>query len=102
VASSATPAEIRTLVLASWLHLEGLISPDYCAFQIPLEHSGIRLLTPRTVAAAHARGVTVLPWTIDTPEDLEICQQAGVDGINTNYPSTMQGLRASWLLSTLP
>lgn len=98
VASSATPDEIRIMVLASWLHLEGLVSPDYCAFQVPLEWKGLPIVTRRTVAAAQARGVTVLPWTIDTREELAVCQQAGADGINTNLPTMMQSLRPTWSL----
>ena len=96
VASSATPSEIRMMVFASWLHLEGLLSPNYCAFQVPITRYGLPIVTSRTVQAAHNRGVTVLPWTIDNEEDLQICQRAGCDGINTNLPSKMVKLRADW------
>jgi glycerophosphoryl diester phosphodiesterase len=96
VASSATPKEIRNFVLVSWLHLEGLISPDYCALQIPLERHGLTLVSKRTVEAAHSRGVKVLPWTIDTPEGVDVCRQAGVDGFNTNWPSKMEAVRSTW------
>jgi glycerophosphoryl diester phosphodiesterase len=96
VASSATPSEIRTLVLASWLYLEGLVSPDYCAFQVPISRYGLPIVTQRTVQAAHNRGVAVLPWTIDTESDVEICRQAGADGLNTNLPSKMEAVRETW------
>lgn len=96
VASSATPSEIRMMVFASWLHLEGLLSPNYCAFQVPIARYGLPIVTSRTVQAAHNRGVTVLPWTIDSDEDLRICQDAGCDGLNTNLPSKMVKLRADW------
>ena len=88
------------MVFASWLHLEGLVTPDYCAFQVPIERYGLPIVTARTVQAAHNRGVTVLPWTIDSDEDLEICRRTGCDGINTNLPSKMEKLRAEW--PTLP
>lgn len=96
VASSATPGEIRTLVFASWLHLEGLLSPDYCALQVPLSRYGLPIVTARTVQAAHARGIKVLPWTIDLDEQVEICRRAGADGINTNLPTRMQAIRTGW------
>lgn len=96
VASSATPSEIRTMVFASWLHLEALVSPEYCAFQVPIERYGLPIVTRRTVEAAHSRGVVVLPWTIDSDADLEICRRAGADGINTNLPTRMETLRGSW------
>lgn len=96
VATSATPAEIRNFILASLVHLEGIISPDYQALQIPLQASGWDLVTPRTVQAARKRGVWVLPWTIDEDADLEVCRQAGVDGFNTNLPTKMEKARANW------
>lgn len=96
VASSATPSEIRNFVIASKLHLEGVLSPKYSALQIPLRTGGWELVTPRTVQAAKNRGVHVLPWTIDTDADLEICRQAGVDGFNTNFPTKMEKSRANW------
>lgn len=97
VASSATPGEIRNFVLASKLYMEGLVSPDYHALQIPLSASGWDLVTPRTVQAAKNRGLTVLPWTIDRDSDVELCRQAGVDGFNTNLPSRMERVRTNWL-----
>ena len=96
VASSATPSEIRNLVLASVVHLEGVLSPDYSALQVPLHSSGWDLVTPRIVQAANNRGVQVLPWTIDTDADVEVCRQAGVAGFNTNLPSKMEKVRANW------
>ena len=96
VASSATPAEIRIFVLASKLHLEGVISPDYSSLQIPLRASGWDLVTPRTVEAAHNRGLYVLPWTIDSEADVEVCRRAGVDGFNTNLPTKMERVRVNW------
>ena len=96
VASSATPAEIRNLVIASWFGLEGLISPQYSALQVPLERHGITLVSPRIVRAAHARGVRVLPWTLDTDEDVEVCRKAGADGFNTNLPTRMLRYRDNW------
>ncbi len=96
VASSATPKEIRNLVLASWVGLEGLISPQYSALQVPLTRHGITLVSPRTVKAAHARGVYVLPWTLDTNEEVEICRKARADGFNTNLPTQMMPYRNHW------
>ncbi len=96
VATSASPVEIRALVLASRLHLEALISPKYSSVQIPLQYSGIDLVTKRTVDAAHNRGVKVLPWTIDSDADAETCRTAGADGFNTNLPTKMERVRKNW------
>jgi len=97
VAGSATPTEIRNFVLASLVHLEGVISPDYTALQVPLSSDGWDLVTPRIVEAAESRGVRVLPWTIDSDAHVDICRQAGTDGFNTNLPTKMEGVRANWL-----
>jgi glycerophosphoryl diester phosphodiesterase len=97
VATSATPSEIRNFVLASFLRLEGIISPEYSSLQIPLHSSGWDLVTPRVVQAAKKRGLHVLPWTIDTDADVDVCRQAGADGFNTNLPTKMEKVRANWL-----
>ncbi len=97
VATSATPSEIRLFTLAAFCHLEGVISPKYSSLQVPLRASGWSLVTPRTVAAARSRGLKVIPWTIDTEADVEICRQAGVDGFNTNFPTKMERVRENWL-----
>lgn len=41
---------------------------------------------PRTVARQHARGHRVYAWTVDKPEDVELCLNLGVEGIISNRP----------------
>lgn len=53
------------------------------ASALMLQHA---LVTPRSVAAAHALGAPVLAWTVDEPADLERVLEAGVDGVITNDP----------------
>ncbi len=45
------------------------------------------LVTPAVVERAHALGAPVVAWTVDTREDLERVDQAGVDAVVTNDPS---------------
>ena len=42
---------------------------------------------PRYVARAHRQGNPVHVWTVDTPEDVELCLELGVEAIITNRPS---------------
>lgn len=39
------------------------------------------------VAAAHARGLRVLVWTVNAPADLRAMAGCGVDGVITDYPT---------------
>jgi glycerophosphoryl diester phosphodiesterase len=54
-----------------------IISPNY------------KLVTAEQVHAAHAQGLTVLPWTPDTSEEWDRLIQAGVDGIITDDPAAL-------------
>jgi len=47
------------------------------------------LVTPAKVAAAHAAGLQVIPWTANTPEIWEKLIAAGVDGIITDDPDAL-------------
>jgi glycerophosphoryl diester phosphodiesterase len=44
------------------------------------------LVSPAVVAAAHARGVPVLAWTVNDPSDVERLLADGVDGIVSDDP----------------
>ncbi len=89
IATSPTENEIRPFFFASLLWLEGVISPQWHALQVPEYGGGFHVLTPRFVAAAHRRGVEVHPWTINELDDLRRILALGVDGINTDYPDRM-------------
>lgn len=48
-----------------------------------------RLVTGEEVAAAHAAGFPVVPWTADTPADWDRLIAAGVDAIITDDPAAL-------------
>ncbi len=50
-----------------------------------------RLVTPRLVAAAHAAGLKVVPWTANRVADWARLVRAGVDGIITDDPESLLG-----------
>jgi len=54
-----------------------IVSPDY------------HLVTPEKVAAAHAAGLEVVPWTADTPADWDRLIAARVDAIITDDPAEL-------------
>jgi glycerophosphoryl diester phosphodiesterase len=43
---------------------------------------------------AHARGLKVIPWTVDDPATMESLIDLGVDGIITNYPNVLRRIMA--------
>src|ERR1039457_5632840 len=47
------------------------------------------LVTPEQVKAAHAAGMEVLPWTVNTPQEWERLANAGVDGIISDDPAAL-------------
>ena len=60
------------------LHAKGLTGIDYNV-KVFREH-------PEWVEEAHALGMNVNVWTIDTPEDIRAMRDLGVDYITTNQP----------------
>jgi glycerophosphoryl diester phosphodiesterase len=54
------------------------------ALQIPERHRGLRVLSPRLLDAAHARGVEVHVWTVNDPADMQRLLALGVDGLVTD------------------
>lgn len=89
VATCATSSEARTFWVLSLLRLERLYSPGFESLQVPPEHEGRKVVTRRFVEAAHRRGIRVLPWTLDSEEEIRSAMDLGVDGINTNFPTRM-------------
>lgn len=60
--------------------------PPGTALQVPPEWHGIEVISPATVTAAHAFGVEVHAWTINTAAEMERLLDIGVDGIMTDLP----------------
>lgn len=49
-------------------------------------------LTPALLKEAHDLGLTVLPWTVNDPADMERLVEWGVDGIITDYPDRLRAV----------
>ena len=49
-----------------------------------------RNLTPGDLAAAHALGLKVLPWTVNERADMRSLIDLGVDGLITDYPDRLR------------
>lgn len=51
-----------------------------------------RNVTPELVAIAHGLGLTVIPWTVDNPDDMAALLDMQVDGLITDYPDRLRTL----------
>jgi glycerophosphoryl diester phosphodiesterase len=60
-----------------------------CA-QVPLQLGGRALVDERFVAAAHARGLQVHVWTVDTAADVAAMLDLGVDGVMSDRPAMLR------------
>jgi glycerophosphoryl diester phosphodiesterase len=92
VSTGASRLEIGAFFLLSRLRLEWLARPAYEALQVPVEHEGITLVTPRFLEAAHSRGVRVDVWTINDPAEMRRLLDLGVDVLMTDRPETLADL----------
>ena len=45
------------------------------------------LVNAQLIAACHQRGIKIIPWTVNTKEDMKRLKELGVDGIITDYPN---------------
>ncbi|QYM65920.1 glycerophosphodiester phosphodiesterase family protein [Microbacterium sp. Se5.02b] len=84
-ATSGGSRTIAALRAYSALHLSPAgVLREIDALQIPERHSGIRVLTPALVRAAHRFGVEIHVWTVNDPDDMRRLVGSGVDGIVTD------------------
>lgn len=105
LAATVLPAEApgRAALLGIWLALHGgkllrrcLLRQlrKFAALQIPERYFGMRVFSPRLVAAANLVGVEVHVWTVNDPEQMRRLVAAGAAGIITDRADTaLQVLR---------
>ncbi len=89
VATSSAKNETTAFVLLTKPFLGNFYSPNFFSLQVPEESSGITVMTPSFVKAAHERNLAVEPWTINDPETMKKLIAWGVDGIITDRPDIM-------------
>ena len=89
VATSASPREVRSFVLAALSHLTSWLHPAYDALQVPDTYGSVRIVSRTTVEAAHRLGIDIHVWTVDERSLMEALLALGVDGLMTDQPDIL-------------
>ncbi len=101
VCTSLGPRGVAALRLSSYSpRAAGLVRVQAGCAQVPLQLGGRALVDERFVTAAHARGLQVHVWTVDTPEEATAVLDLGVDGVMTDRPAVLKELleaRGQWV-----
>lgn len=48
-----------------------------------------KLVNAELVKDCHNQGLKIIPWTVNTPEEIDALKQTGVDGIISDYPNLL-------------
>jgi glycerophosphoryl diester phosphodiesterase len=62
------------------------------ALQVPINFSGVPVVSQDYVDDAHANGLAVHVWTVNSCEEMVWLLDLGVDGIMTDYPTRLQAV----------
>lgn len=89
IPTAASRRELEVFYLLGKLRLEWLLRPPYAALQVPENHRGIQIVTPRFLEAARNLGVRVDVWTINDPSAMRRLLDLGVRTIMTDRPATL-------------
>jgi glycerophosphoryl diester phosphodiesterase len=96
LATSACHAEVRLAVYRSWGGWP-VKRPPFAGYQVP-EHAGrIRIVSPRFIRHAHAAGLEVQVWTLDTKDDMERMLGWGADALISNRPDLAVTVRDAFM-----
>jgi len=90
--TSCSRLETASIVFMSWLGLRPIIGKKATALQVPVRRGPLRIVSPRTVKAAHKLGLEVHVWTINYVDEMRRLLLMGVDGIFTDFPLDLRQL----------
>lgn len=85
IATSAAREEVRWALYRSWLRWP-VRRVGYAGYQIPEYAGSTCVVSPRFVEYAHAAGLGVQVWTVDTEADARRLLGYGVDALITDRP----------------
>jgi glycerophosphoryl diester phosphodiesterase len=95
VATSAAREEVRFALYRSWCRWP-VTRVAYSGYQVPELAGRTRVVSPRFVKDAHAAGLGVQVWTVDTEEATRRLIDWGVDALITDRPDVVVPLVLSF------
>ena len=95
--TSASRDEAAATWRRSWVRWPFRRSLPFAAYQVPLRRGSFRVVTPAFVSQAHRSGQWLQCWVVDDPVEAETLLAWGVDGLVTDRPDLMVGLRDAWV-----
>ena len=99
VATSLGPKGVARLLLAATAGRAIRFPDGVHAAQVPPKQGPLPLDSQRFIDIAHASGLHVHYWTIDSPEQMILLLDRGADGIMTDRPAVLKSVlqeRGSW------
>lgn len=96
MATSASQAEARRALHRTWICWP-LRSCAWQGYQVPETAGRLRVVSPRFIRYAHAAGLRVQVWTVDTEPDMIRLLDWGVDALISNRPDLAVRVRDEWV-----
>jgi glycerophosphoryl diester phosphodiesterase len=96
MATSASHAEVRRALHRTWICWP-LRSCAWQGYQVPEVAGRLRVVSPRFIRYAHAAGVRVQVWTVDTEADMIRLLDWGADALISNRPDLAVQVRDRWV-----
>jgi glycerophosphoryl diester phosphodiesterase len=99
VATSAAREEVRLALYRSWCRWP-VRCAGYAGYQVPERSGSTRVVSARFVDDAHAAGLGVQVWTVDTEADARRLLEWGVDALITDRPDRIVPFARSFQASS--
>jgi glycerophosphoryl diester phosphodiesterase len=99
VATAATPAEVVAFRSLPAARLARAVARRPAVLQVPHRRGRLSVVTSGLVRRAHAAGVHVHVWTIDSPAEMHALLDLGVDGLITDRTDVLKQVlldRGQW------
>lgn len=92
VAISTGQSATAALVLLGRIGLTrpvGRVLRDVACLQVPVQHAGIRIVTPGFIRRCHRAGLQVHVWLVNDAKDMHHLLDLGVDGLMTDSATVL-------------